>query len=186
MSANTTEKKREPGIAHLAAVLLVITGVVAGLLGATNSITAPLIAENNEKALQSALQALIPDGEFEEIEANDPNGVVRAVYKAADDKGYCVEAAPGGFGGPIDMIVGINADGTLAGIKILSMTETPGLGAKASDEAFAGQYVGAPADGSLAVTKDGGSIEAITGATITSRAVTNGVDAACEYVASLS
>ncbi len=186
MSANTVEKKREPGIAHLAAVLLVITGVVAGLLGVTNSVTAPLIADNNEKALQSALQALIPDAQFDEVEANDPNGVVLAVYKATEGQGYCVEAAPGGFGGPIDMIVGINADGTLAGIKILSMTETPGLGAKAPEAEFSGQYVGAAADGSLAVTKDGGTIEAITGATITSRAVTNGVDAACEYVASLS
>lgn len=185
-----SETKKEPGMAQLAAVLLIITVIVAALLGIINQVTAPLIAANNEASLNQALVALIPDAEFETIEANDPNGVVLNVYKASDDKGYCVEAAPTGFGGAIDMIVGINGDGTLAGIQILSMSETPGLGARASedkgDDDFADQFVGAAADGSLAVTKDGGTIEAITGATITSRAVTSGINAACEYVASLS
>ena len=64
--------------------------------------------------------------------------------------------------------------------------ETPGLGAKAqSDAAWVGQYAGQPADGSLAVTKDGGTINSITGATITSRAVTLGVNTAANCVASL-
>ena len=84
-------------------------------------------------------------------------------------------------------MVGILPDGSIAGIQILSCSnETPGLGANATNEEFYGQYAGKPGDGSLKVSKDGGEIQAMTGATITSRAVTNGVDAAANYAASLS
>lgn len=189
------EEKKAGGsneLAKLAIILFIITAIVAALLGLVNMVTAPMIEANNEAALQEALQALIPDAEFEALSL-DPAldtyaatpAIVKNIYAASDDKGYCVEVAPTGFGGPVNMIVGINMDGSLAGIQILSMSETPGLGAKASDADFAGQFTGADATGSLAVSKDGGTIQAITGATITSRAVTNGVNAAATYVANL-
>ena len=93
---------------------------------------------------------------------------------------------PKGFSGVLTMIVGINADGTVAGIKVTAHSETPGLGAKAQADAdWIGQYVGQQADGQLKVAKDGGTINAITGATITSRAVTDGVNTAAQYVATL-
>ena len=100
--------------------------------------------------------------------------------------GYVVEVLARSGVGALTLIVGINADGTVAGAQVTSHGETPGLGAKAqSDAAWVGQYAGQPADGSLAVTKDGGTINAITGATITSRAVTLGVNTAANCVASL-
>ncbi|MGI6182267.1 MAG: FMN-binding protein, partial [Agathobaculum sp.] len=81
---------------------------------------------------------------------------------------------------------GVNTDGTIAGAKVTGHAETPGLGAKAqADPNWITQFAGQSADGSLAVTKDGGTINAITGATITSRAVTLGVNTAAKYVASL-
>ena len=93
---------------------------------------------------------------------------------------------PKAFGGALRLIVGTNADGTVAGAQVTAHGETPGLGAKAqSDANWIGQYAGQPADGSLAVTKDGGTINSITGATITSRAVTLGVNTAANCVASL-
>lgn len=173
-------------VVQLAAVLLIICAVVAGMLGGVNAVTAPMIAENNAKSLQQALAALLPEASFADVTdegtaVEDPNGVVLNVYDGGD-AGKCVKVAPTGFGGAINMIVGIHGDGTVAGVQILSMSETPGLGAKASEAGFAGQFAGAEASGQLAVTKDGGTINAITGATITSRAVADGVNAACNFV----
>ena len=81
--------------------------------------------------------------------------------------------APAGFGGAIDMVVGIDAEGRVTGVAIVSMTETSGLGDNARKESFRSQFVGL--SGSAALTKDGGSVDALTGATITSRAVADGV-----------
>ena len=113
-------------------------------------------------------------------------GLVKNLY--ASDDGYVVEVAPAGFGGAITMMVGILPDGTVNGISIVSHTETAGLGSVAGADTSAGQsfrdqFVGQ--SGSLAVDKDGGTIDSITSATITSRAVTNGVNAALAAVAGL-
>ena len=87
------------------------------------------------------------------------------------------------------MMVGVGNDGKVLGISIISHTETAGLGAVAAADTPAGQTFRSyfeGASGSVAVTKDGGTVEAITGATITSRAVCDGVNAALAAVASLS
>ena len=89
----------------------------------------------------------------------------------------------------IDMMVGIDLSGTVTGISVISHTEPPGLGAvaaaqNAKGEAFRGQFVGK--SGSVAVSKDGGELDAITGATITSRAICVGVNAALACVAGLN
>ena len=81
------------------------------------------------------------------------------------------------------MMVGVDTSGTVTGVSIVSHEETSGLGANATREEFRSQFVGAT--GSVAVTKDGGTIDALTGATVTSRAVSNGVNAALNAVASL-
>ena len=87
-----------------------------------------------------------------------------------------VEVTPSGFGGTIDMVVGVDMTGAVTGVSIISMSETSGLGANASKDSFRSQFVGK--SGTLAVSKDGGEIDALTGATITSRAVTSGVNTA--------
>ncbi|MDO5547592.1 MAG: RnfABCDGE type electron transport complex subunit G [Eubacteriales bacterium] len=191
--------KQKNEYVQLGGILCGITLVVALVLGGVNAVTVGPIAANNEKTTQDALAALIPDCEAEQLDV--PEGTtadgysatveIASAYKMTDANGevagYCIEVTPTGFGGAVDTMVGILPDGTVAGIKILSCSgETPGLGAKATEEEFYGQFAGQPADGSVKVAKDGGEIAAITGATITSRAVTNGVDAAASYAASLS
>ena len=109
------------------------------------------------------------------------------MQKDGETVGYCMEVLPSGFGGTLTVVVGINTDGTVAGAKVTSHAETPGLGAKAqADPTWIPQFAGKPADGSLAVTKDGSDIVPITGATITSRAVTKAVNTAASYVQSLA
>ena len=183
---------------QLGGILCAITLAVALVLGGVNAITVDPIAKNAALKTENALAALIPDCEAEQLDvpegttAEGYNATVEIVsaYKMTDASGnvagYCVEVAPTGFGGGVDTMVGVRADGTISGISILSMAETAGLGAKASEPEFADQFIDAVGDGSLKVSKDGGEIQAMTGATITSRAVTNGVDAAANYANSLS
>lgn len=180
---------------HLGGVLFVITFVVALLLGWVNAITTDKIDAIKAQKIADAMSELIPDAQFEEQNgANDPTGVVTAVYKATksgQEAGYCVQVEPTGFGGKLTVIVGIDAGQKLTGIKITSQTETAGLGTKATEPDFYGQYAGKSSSSSqpLEVIKNGtpanNQIVAISGATITSKAVTSGVNAACEYVAAL-
>lgn len=183
---------------QLGGILCAITLVVALVLGGVNAITVGPIEKNAQAKTEEALAALIPDCEataLDVAEGTTANGynataVVYNCYEMKDSSGevagYCVEVAPTGFGGEIDMMVGIRSDGKVSGISILKMAETAGLGAKATEPEFSDQFKDAAGDGSLKVSKDGGAIEALTGATITSRAVTNGVDAAVDYVSTLS
>lgn len=187
-------KKNQEGIGRLIIVLGLITFICALLLGVVNQVTKGQIEQNNIDTRNAAMAAIIEGASFEDMNTTVPapdksTPAISGVYKATKDgadAGYCIEVKPKGFGGEITMIVGIDASGSVAGVKVTGASETPGLGAKAqSDTDWIAQYQGAAADGSLAVTKDGGTINAITGATITSRAVTLGVNTAANYVASL-
>lgn len=190
--------KKGGGILMLVVVLGLITFVCALLLGVINGITKDKIEQNAIETRNAAMSVILPEADsFADVEvsadwtapADKNQPVISGVYEAqagGQTIGYCVEVNPKGFGGALTLIVGINADGTVAGAQVTAHGETPGLGAKAqSDAAWIGQYAGQPADGSLAVTKDGGTINSITGATITSRAVTLGVNTAANCVASL-
>ena len=197
--------KKEGGIVQLVVVLGLITFLCALILGVINGVTKDKIAQNAVETRNAAMAEIIPDADFEDMDVNLsaedvaaagvslPAGrtaaAITGVYKATKDgadAGYCVQVTPKGFGGVLTMIVGINADGTIAGAKVTSHSETPGLGAKSqADPNWITQYAGQTADGQLQVTKDGGTINAITGATITSRAVTDGVNTAAAYVATL-
>lgn len=161
----------------LALTLLVISAVVSGLLGLTNFVTKDKIAAINADKTAASMKEVLPADTYTELEypATGSQANVAAVYQA-DDKGYVIEVTPSGFGGTIDMVVGVGNDGTVTGVSIISMSETSGLGANASKESFRSQFVGK--SGELAVSKDGGEIDALTGATITSRAVTSGVNTA--------
>lgn len=172
-------------VLRLSLTLLVIAGVVAAVLAGVNMVTGPMIEKLNAEKTQAAIEAVLPGG-GEEIAYTDSTGMVKAVY--ASDTGYAVQVAPSGFGGAIDMMVGVDKDGNVLAISIISQSETAGLGAVAAattsaGEAFRGQFAGA--SGSVAVSKDGGTLDAITGATITSRAVCAGVNAALDCVGNL-
>lgn len=171
-------------IVRLSVTLLLITAFVALALAGVNAVTADRIAAIKEADTQAAIEAVLPGG-GSEIEAA-VTGNVKTVY--ASETGYAVEVTPSGFGGTIDMMVGVAKDGSVLGVSVISHSETAGLGAVAAastsaGEAFRGQFAGKT--GTLAVTKDGGDINAITGATITSRAVTNAVNEAVAFAATL-
>ena len=172
-------------VLRLALTLLAITAVVAAALAGVNSITAPAIAELNAQKTQEAIELVLPGG-GEEMADFPATALVSKVY--AGDAGYAVEVTPGGFDNTITMMVGVDTEGKVLGISIIKHTETAGLGAVAAagtpaGENFRSQFVGA--SGSVSVTKDGGTMDAITGATITSRAICVGVNAALECVANM-
>ena len=172
-------------VLRLALTLLAITAVVAAALADVNSITAPAIAELNAQKTQEAIELVLPGGGEEKADF-PATALVSKVY--AGDAGYAVEVTPGGFDNTITMMVGVDTEGKVLGISIIKHTETAGLGAVAAagtpaGENFRGQFVGA--SGSVSVTKDGGTMDAITGATITSRAICVGVNAALECVANM-
>lgn len=177
--------------------LFVICAVAAGLLAGTNQITAPLIEQRNEQANNEARQVVLQDAsEFKLLDSNKYKSgssvEVVEVYEGlngSDVAGYTIKVLPSGYGGEIELMVGIKTDGTISGVNVGNMTETPGLGAKAKEEPFYSQYAGKPAT-ELSVIKGGTpgetEIQAISGATITSDAVTSGVNAAVEVYDSIS
>ena len=177
-------------IIRLTAILLIITSLVAAALAGVNSITAPAIAKLTAEKTQMAIEAVLPGGgeEMPDLPAVDFAGadLISKVYRG--EKGYAIEVTPGGFDNTITMMVGVDFEGKVLGIDIIKHTETAGLGAVADAETpvgqnFRGQFVGA--SGSVAVTKDGGNLDSITGATITSRAICDGVNAALACAATL-
>ena len=190
-----SEAKKQPGMATLVIVLACICLVSAAVLGLVNKVTVGPIQANTEKTVQESLRAVMPiDGDYEDVTdqySGDPVTVdvtsvsvpVKAVYKAADED-YVVETmSPNGFGGALDMMAGVDNDGNVTGIAIISHAETSGLGSKSTDPEWQAQFKGV--NGTIGVTKDGYQINAITGSTITSRAVCDGVNAAIAVVETL-
>lgn len=173
--------------------LLIISAVAALLLALTNSVTASTIAQRNEQANAEARKLVLESAQdFEEVKdvkTDNSKGVkVSEIYEAKDASGntvgYTLKVLPSGYGGTIELMVGIDSDkGQVSGINVVSNSETAGLGAKSTDPEFSDQYKGKPLE-ELSVLKNGTpgdtEIKAISGATITSTAVTNGVDAAIE------
>ena len=172
-------------ILRLTATLLAICAVVALALAGVNAITAKKIAENKEKKTKEALQQVLPGAAvFEEISFTDASGLVTKVYQDPA-VGYAVEVAPNGFGGAITMMVGVSSEGKVLGISIISHAETPGLGAVAAagtdkGVAFREQFKGLISG--ITIGDGENQIAAISGATISSKAVTDGVNAALECV----
>lgn len=173
----------------------IICIIVAGILGYINSLTAPVIAINEQKNFEESMTQVLKDADsFEQLKlAYTPaeTGVeLNSVYMAksgAEDIGFVATAVcHEGYGGDITVMVGINKDFTINRIKIMSMSETAGLGAKAGEEKFFGQYSGLTSN--IGVEKNNGgsaennTISAISGATVTSKAVTKAVNCALDAV----
>lgn len=189
------------------ALILFIITLIAGFgLGAVYGITKEPIAQANYNIQQNAYKEVFPDAsEFADIADFD----AAAATKIAADAGYpdtidnCVQAVgsdgsllgyvitvsdPNGYGGNITFSIGVTLDGTLNGYSITDINETPGLGMKSKEEGFSSQFNGKQVE-TFTVTKTGSTsdaeIDAISGATITSSAVTSGVNAGLEYFRSL-
>lgn len=156
--------------------LTAIAGVCAAVLAAVNALTAKPIADMLEKKTQDAARAVMPPA-VATVELKD--GVFIGRDASGAIAGYAAKGAdPGGYGGDIELMVGFEADKkTVVCYKTLKAAETPGLGMKLGSPEFSAQFAGKNA-ASLKVRKDGGDIEAITSATITSRAVCKAIAAA--------
>lgn len=175
--------KKEPGTATLVLVLFAISAVVALLLGVTNMVTKPYIDENARKAQEKAMQEVLPSDTYEQLSYTGGDGTVDAIYSAGD-AGYVVQVTPAtSFSGTLSVMVGVDPNGACTGISIVATGETSGLGSNASKPAFKDQFPGV--SGTVNVTKDGGAINAITGATITSRGVCEAVTSALAAAASM-
>ena len=181
-------KKKESTLINMVVALLVITAVSGGVLGLVYGMTKDAIAEVDQKKNEAAIQAVLPlEGEITykadtlkyDYEGATLTFPCNLAYDANGNfQGAAVKTNEGGFGGKIDMMVGFLADGTIKGTSVLSHAETPGLGANMTGK-FKDQFVDKnPANFKLIVKKDGGDVDAITAATITSRAFSKAVDKA--------
>ncbi len=162
--------------------LFVICLIATALLGFTNQVTAPIIEELAIKTEMESRQIVFADAASfgEETEVNGAS-VVTALDENGEIIGHVVVNIAKGYGGDISVMTGVDSEGKVTGVNILSHSETAGLGAKAAEKSFRDKFIGL-VDG-ITVSKDkagDNSIDALTGATITSRAVVNAVNAAIE------
>jgi len=158
--------------ATLAAFCAIGAGAIAGVNGAVKA----TIDENNRLEAVRKRRQVFPAAKDFEPRTLDGREVFFAKDVNGAPLGVVVTAAPRGYAGPIGMTLGIAPDGTVAGLAIskLDQAETPGLGAKVTLPAFRAQFRGTDADGAR-LKKDGGAVDGITAATISSRAVADGV-----------
>ena len=175
--------KKESTLKNMLIALMVITIVSGGVLGFIYGLTKPAIdqveANKNKAAIEEVLKT---DVAIAAIETQVIEDLTYNLAYDADNQfvGAAVKTySKNGFGGRIDLMVGMLANGNINKVSVLSQTETPGLGANMVNEKFKGQFDGKnPADFKLKVKKDGGDVDAITAATISSRAFSEAVDLA--------
>ena len=193
---------------------LMLFALGAGLLlSGANAITAGPIAQRESEAIDQACAELVAADAYIDLydEAGSlaadlamlpmPEGMI-SVYAAANGydqaksislmtgfKGFVMQTEVQGYGGAVRLMVGVDAGGSVTGLRLLSHSETPGLGAKASSSDFLNQFAGKTGP-TLSIVKQpptqAREVQAITGATITSTAVTGGVEQALAFSASLT
>ncbi len=174
-------------VVYLGVVLMLICSVSAGALAATNRVTHPLIEDYRAATRAAAMAEVLPGastfeevtGEFEGLLARYPDvdEVSIGQARAAGPVGHVFSVSPTGYVADIVMLVGISDDQIL-GIQILRQTETPGLGALIAGHRFLDQFERLPTGEPVALTRDGGKVDAVAGATVSSRAVVDGVEQA--------
>lgn len=170
MAAKSTLKNM---VLCLFGTTLICSAVLAGVY----AVTKEPIEETNKAILTASISKVLPEGgEISDAQTCEVGGQPSECWFSMKDGqmvGVAVKSTVVGFGGPLTIMVGILPDGTIYNTSVLSHSETPGLGAKCTDENFFGQFKGwNPEQKKLLVKKDGGDVDAITASTITSRAYT--------------
>ena len=161
-------------------ILFIITAIASGVLAYLNTLTQPIIEENQRVAQEKARKEVLPSAfTFEEV--FDEEVVGEPTYhigKDAEDNivGYTFVASLYGYSGDVKTMVGVNTDLVIEKIKIISQAETPGLGANCEKPEFQEQFSGKQKT-EMKVDKDGGTIVSLTGATITTRTIANSIKA---------
>lgn len=185
--------------------LMLITVIAGLLLGLVYEVTKEPIAKEKQRAKEEAYKMVFADASsfvetdlnldaantalHEENYACDINEVMEVKDSDGNAVGYVLTVTDHeGYGGDIQFAMGVKSDGTLNGISFLSIGETAGLGMKATEESFKQQFAGKKVT-KFIYTKNGAStdeeIDALSGATITTNAVTNGVNAGLYYISTL-
>ena len=171
-------------ILSMALCLTAVCLVCGAVLGSVYAVTKSPIEEAAAAEARAAIAEVLPEGGTIS-EALRADGM--EYYESVADSAvvaYAVKSTAGGFGGPLTLMVGVLPDGTIWNTKVLSHSETPGLGAKcSSDPGFIAQWKGFK--GNFSVKKDGGDVDAITASTITSRAYAKAVAQASALVLGL-
>lgn len=163
---NNTFKENIFPVIVLVCICLVVTLALAG----TYSVANPKILENQQKAADEARMQVLPEGDsFTQYDGKLVDGVIDC-YMADNKAGMAITAGYKGFGGTVEVMIGINADGAITGVTVTNHGETPGLGTKAMTEEYLSQYqtVTEVVGGHI---KNDSNIDAITGATISSNAI---------------
>ena len=175
-------KEPKNSIVKIASNLMAACFISGLVIGAVYFVTAPVAAQKAVERKEVSMRELIPDADhFTEVSGED--GWYRA-EKGGEAVGYIVPAHTKGYGGDIKLLVAVTPDAHVIDYKILAHNETPGLGDNASKEPFRAKLRGKDAE-HLKVTKDKNNtedVQAMTGATISSRAVTRGVKSAVTAV----
>ena len=175
-------------ILKLALVLLAVSAIVAGVLGIINELTYPVIDAQKQAKTAEAFASVLKADRFDEVEFDNPDFPTVLTVHKAEGVGYVVTSKFSGAQGNITLAVGVDNDYKCTGISVIEHSETSGLGANAASTGEVGvnfrkQFVGQ--DESIALANAGGSIDALTGATITSRAITGAVAESIRVVKSL-
>jgi electron transport complex protein RnfG len=150
----------------------VVVFIAVILLGLTNTVVRPKIEWQKEQKIQRMLYEIFPNMTEHTLEDD-----IYMIYSDGAEIGFAFLAVGKGYGGNIDILVGLENETTIKGITIVSHLESPGLGARITESSFRDQFIGVNiAD--VALRQEGGEIDAITGATISSGAVVEAIRAA--------
>lgn len=172
--------------------LVVISVVAAVLLGITYVPTQAQFMKNEQEAMNLKLLEVLPDATFEAVygdQVNSETGEKEILYYRAKDAsgnviGYTFLASETGAKGDIVVVGGVDSTfNTITGMSVLSHSETPGLGSRIAEDAFIDQFNDLPLS-KLSLSSSGGSIDSITGATISSQAVIDALDSKVESIKS--
>ncbi|MBQ4159892.1 MAG: RnfABCDGE type electron transport complex subunit G [Clostridia bacterium] len=168
-----------------AVVLFLITAVVSALLAGANLLTKDKIAQNSALAEQKALAEVIEADGFEvaeQIALYELQEPITGAYFAKSNSeivGCCVKVEPSGYGGAMELIFGVDTNLAITGVSVLSHGETAGLGANITKEEFRNQFKGKTAVvGAAKSAQKADEIQALSGATISSKAIARGADTA--------
>lgn len=150
-------------------LLTIVVAISVNLLSFADRLTRPQIEAQQQLKIQHMLTGMFPD-----MSRYDFKNDIYTIYSDGAKIGYAFIAVGKGYGGDIDILVGLENKTTVKGISIVSHSETPGLGSRITESYFTNQFAGLSID-EVALKRDGGEVDAITGSTISSRAVINAV-----------
>ncbi|WP_071442383.1 FMN-binding protein [Traorella massiliensis] len=158
-------------IIHLTLFLAVISAIAGGALAAVNNLTAPIIEENALAEVRSTLEEFFPNGNFTEVEIKGEVEYITNIYEA-EGEGVIYKVSVQGFSDTITYLVAIDNDGNFSGYKVTQINDTQGYGSRVADPEFYESFIGQSIDD---------QVDTLSGATVSSTAVVNGLAEVVNY-----